>query len=502
MAEVATAGVPRLTTDMSKKHTKHGDNTTGNKSNKRHRESNATEGLEREHKRSKSGAALPTDQTPLDIGDGDSASNHRRKSKKLHQVDGSPSNGEQAQDKIRPHGIQETIGQDVDKGRKKKKTMKQKASKGYGHLVVGLEEVTTGADTQQHDEDLSLTTSEHKKKREKKSKKHKVSQDGGALDNTKASQAAIIDVNLSPTKAPDAAPAIRNSSDHQYPFYTQTVSQYLPLHPLGIVEPIQGYADQHLKPLLNRYVPSIGGVLLAYRNPRIGEVPGKSSLTNESGMDDIVVLESINEYAVSFSWLTVEIDFFRPARGAWLEGLVNLQSGGHIGVVCWGKFNAAIEAERLPRGWRWIDLFRSGKKNDKTAPEITLPSSSPQDEAERDDTQVHTAGYWVDEQGSRIKGGTSICFRIRNYEVGISGDYGYLSIEGTMLTEEEEEEKVREEMETLRRRQLRYPAVLHREQRRLPESSMTKFGKDEVQEDESQRTEVWKSSHTGSETDA
>ncbi|KAI1434226.1 hypothetical protein GGR50DRAFT_424295 [Xylaria sp. CBS 124048] len=269
----------------------------------------------------------------------------------------------------------------------------------------------------------------------------------------------------------------------KYPFYTQTVSQYLPLQPLGILEPVQGYAHQHLQPLLNRHVPSIGGVLLAYRHPRIGEAPGKSSLTEESGMEDVTLLESINEYAVSFGWLTVEIDLFRPARGAWLEGLVNFQGEGHIGLVCWGKFNASIESGRLPHDWRWIDHLGSSHTNANTSAETALTAAGGTEHAE-----VHATGYWVDGNGARIASDKPLCFRIKNYEVGSSGEYGYLSIEGTMLPEEEEANKVREEVRSLRQK-IRHGS-LRRERRPLLESSMTKFTDDDEQERESRPPEV------------
>ncbi|KAI1490238.1 hypothetical protein F5X96DRAFT_558360 [Biscogniauxia mediterranea] len=300
--------------------------------------------------------------------------------------------------------------------------------------------------------------------------------------------------------------------DKRYPFYTQTISQYLPLYPSGMVEPIQGYAEQHLRPLLNRYVRTFGGVLLAYRNPRLGAAPGQGALTEKSGPDDSTVLESINEYAVAFGWFTVEVDLFRPTRGAWLEGSVKIQSEGHIGVVCWSKFQASIEAGRLPRDWHWVDLLSSssnrsskkGKGDDRNtdAAETTLPTPEPAEPEENENTtQIHETGYWVDGDGTRIGEGTNLCFRIKNYEVGDSDDYGYLILEGTMLNEEDEKNKVLEEMETARRQKLKHGGLLRKTHKRLPEFGMTKFGREEAQEGENDRAEVWKSSRVSSETE-
>ena len=278
-----------------------------------------------------------------------------------------------------------------------------------------------------------------------------------------------------------------------------------------MVEPIEGYAEQHLRPLLHRYVPAFRGVLLAYRNPRIGEAPGKGSLNDASDGDGMALLECIDEYAVGFSWLTVEADLFCPRRGSWMEGHLNLQSEGFIGVICYEMFNASIEASRLPSGWKWVDLM-SGAKDKKgkrqksqSAAEAKLPTPEPQTEDEDEDEdegeneeggnadenttgnegnneddgtdQAHSTGYWVDQDGSKVSG--KLRFRIKNYEVGSVGDYGYLSIEGTMLDEKAERAKVAEEMETDRRRKLKQGGLLRKPLKRLPEFSMTRFGDDE-----------------------
>ncbi|KAI0399629.1 hypothetical protein F4802DRAFT_29809 [Xylaria palmicola] len=431
MAEVAPAmlsGLAGSVDDGSRKSSKH--------SKKRQRDANA-EKSERKHKKSKSDAAPASSQVTEAVAD-DSAPKQKRKDRKSS--------------KTTDLRINSDDGGEEDKGGRKK-TYKKESKKSRKRDREPRNEVPdVGGDS---DDDM---------------------QDAGGHPDV------VVLASARSKTLPDAT-----KSEHRYPFYTQTVSQYLPLHPLGINEPIEGYINQHLEPLLSRYVPSFGGVLLAYRNPRIGEAPGSSSLTQNSGMEDTAVLESINEHAVSFCWLTVEIDIFQPSRGSWLEGRVNIQSGGHIGAVCWGKFNASIEAGRLPRDWRWVDQH----PNQKTAAanETTSSSSSPEDGAEADHTEVHVTGYWVDGQGSKVTADTPIHFRIKNYEVGTSGDYGYLSIEGTMLTEDEEEKKARDELELLKHKE-KNGSVLRRERRSLLEVGMTKFGDDDARESESQRTEA------------
>ncbi|KAI8965233.1 hypothetical protein F5Y11DRAFT_313380 [Daldinia sp. FL1419] len=474
----------------SKSHKKH----------KRHREADSTEASERKHKKSKSSSNAPVTE---------------------------PEEPTQIEAKLSGAPILETeaISNDNDsKAAKKKKRPR--------HKVQTTEKIDEQQEAQ--DEAVGGTTP---KKEKKKSKEHKKKHakinadkptpqddatDSSIVPNSQPIPTAqdqeeegpepdSMDIDSVPAETSGAGEFGQKPASSEYPFFTQTVSQYLPLFPSGLIEPIEGFADQHLKPLLNRYVPSFRGILLAYRNPRVGEAPGRSSLSEKSKTKEVVLLESINEYAVAFGWLTVDVDLFCPSRGASMEGIVNLQGEGHIGVVCWDMFNASIEAARLPHGWRWVDLLSKDKgkgkggntNREKTTEEAKLPTPEPFEDPDNDNAQMHTTGYWVDEAGKRIRGGAKLYFRIKHYEVGVSGDYGYLSIEGTMLSQEEEKAKNSEEMEALRRRRLKHGGdVLRKPQKRLPEFSMTKFGVNETEDNEAQRAPVqWVASHPGSDTE-
>ncbi|KAI1258556.1 hypothetical protein F5Y18DRAFT_343917 [Xylariaceae sp. FL1019] len=456
-------------------HPVHSDKPQRPKSRKRRQRE--AEGETRKHKRSKSEVAEP-------VASSNAEAELNRQTKSGRNDDDDATNGQARSDRTTQPDIHESK---ADRGperndRRKERREKKKKDK---------ENTARAEQTGQDEVDPFATSAKQKKDTKSKNRAsaqeedHAVAQDSMDIDET-----------------PRAATTPAQLSDKQHPFYTQTVSQYLPLSPYGIIEPLQSYTDQHLKPILNRYVPEFHGVLLAYRHPRLGEAPGRGSLTEESEMDDTAVLESINEYAVSYGWLTFEVDLFRPSRGAWLEGVVNLQGGGHIGVVCWGKFNAAIEAQRLPKGWRWVDLLSKGDRTKGNTATDLSPAPEPGDEEEGDESQVHMAGYWIDEKGGRIKSGTKLCFRIKNYEVGVSGDYGYLSIEGTMLSEEDEENKRKDE--TRRKSQAqgtKRNGMRRAEQRRVPEYSMTKFGQDEAEENENQRAEIKLPSRADGDTD-
>lgn len=457
--------------EKPRKSSKHRDDATAGK--KRQRESNQTEKTERKHKKSRRDAAPDLSQATGPV-DGDEAPKQKRskghRSSKVSESD--DVNGAQSQSQPQ---YETTVASNADEnvgdasGERSERKKKHKESK------------------------QSKQSKESKKSKKKKSREPQEQDDDDDDPFTDRHRDVVVLASSRSKKILGTAPA-----EHLYPFYTQTVSQYLPLHPLGINEPIEGYVHQHLEPLLNRYVPIFAGVLLAYRNPRIGEAPGSSSLSQDAGMEDTAMLESINEYAVSFGWLTVEIDIFRPSRGAWLEGLVNIQSEGHIGVVCWGKFNASIECERLPRDWQWVEQHPSSEKNGETDAEAPSSEASPHDgdnnnnndddDEAAEHTEVHTTGYWVDGEGSKITADKPIRLRIKNYEVGTSGDYGYLSIEGTMLGEAEEEEKARKEMEALVRGKAKPGSALRRHNRGLLELGITKFTNDGPSEPGSQRT--------------
>jgi DNA-directed RNA polymerase I subunit RPA43 len=502
------------------------------KSKKRHRETEAQADEGRDNKRSKREALthgdasghVPSDPVD-DIADGvDDApkkkEKRQRRKKRPSEVAAEDEHTDQAGDTTAVVE-DDTAEQDAQAGlngnnakadKPSKPSKKNKKRHGKEQDEDPEPETETAAHVSEGEEAVDEEEKKQRKK-EKKEKKRKAKEaqthdgDAGTAEDSVAFEPSqeidpaedAMDVD-GPTSKPSSQ-GFGKMPDQPYPFFTQKVSQYLPLFPSGMIEPIEGYAEQHLKPLLNHYVPTFKGVLLGYHDVEVGEAPGSGSVTEKSESTDEALLESIDEYAVCFGWLTAKLDLFKPSRGAWMEGAVNMQTEGHLGVVCWGMFNASIEAGRLPKGWRWISLLGQGSTKgrgmDKTSEEAKLPTPEPHDEAEEDMTQLHTTGYWVDENGQRVRG--TLRFQIKNFEVGVSGDYGYLSIEGTMLDEDAEKKKIADELEKLRRWKLKNGAS-RKEMKRLPDFSMTKFGMDAEEEDESKRAEIWKGSRPGSET--
>ncbi|ROT37485.1 hypothetical protein SODALDRAFT_334588 [Sodiomyces alkalinus F11] len=368
-------------------------------------------------------------------------------------------------------------------------------------------------DESDHDAVAEVDVDSTKKSKKKKKKRERQP----SPDLAEAAPAATQDkADLMDVDAPSAEPQPHQStsrlhqppdapSDPQFPFFTQTVSLYLPLYPIGWAEPRTAAATQHLEPMLNRYVPVLKGVLLAFRNVRVSDQPGRRDDGDDeddgggSDMDSCEVA-SIDEYAVGFGWVTVEVDLFVPKRGAWMEGSINLQSEGHVGVVCWGKFNASIESARLPPEWRWVHLGSDEANeagNNNMDDSVSNYTAEEQHGAVR---QIHATGYWVDGTGSKVKG--RVRFRIKSFDVGITGDHGYLSLEGTMLDAAGEAEAVQQDVQQeLRRRRGKSGGILVKERRMVPEFSVTKFGHVE-DEEEALRQDVWKTTEPAADTPA
>lgn len=381
----------------------------------------------------------------------------------------------------------ETNGDDAPV-KEKKKSKKDKKPK------------TDDSDASEDDE-----KSTKKKHKSKQSKKHNDSDDQSSTETKKSKKSAkqepstentdededqiadqlqqantdadAMDVDDEPTQAAassstDAYQPPDIPANPQFPFFAQTVSLYEAIFPVGWAAPVTNAEYQYLKHLLNRYVPSLRGVLMSYKNVTLGPNPGRKGAAKDDSSPTTLV--SSGEYAVGYGWVTADVELFVPSRGAWMEGSVNLQTEGHIGVVCFGKFNASIEARRLPRGWKWI----SNDDPEAEGMEETASVAAPDEHGVVQ--QIHSTGFWVDDNGDKVKG--KIRFRIRNFDVGISGETTYLSLEGTMLDKKAERVLVKEEAEAAKaRRSNKGGRLVYK--KRAPEFSTTKF----MSEEEEQR---------------
>ena len=289
--------------------------------------------------------------------------------------------------------------------------------------------------------------------------KHKKSKDRDVEKSEKKRKRKGSDeVNLtSPTKKQKSkhqprppiahdAPAVFFEKPIDSPFYQQKSSLYLPLPPISQRHALQGLCAEHVSPLILTYYPPFKSVIISYSNPRLSTEPdGEGSGPAYS--------RAIDEYAASFIWLTADFLLFKPQKGTVIEGYVNLQNESNLGLVCWNFFNASIERRRLVKGWKWVaeglkqPAKRKLKKAAKSAETDSEEDSDSDEEAEKDVIE-NTQGYFQDVVGKKVEG--LVRFRVKDIETSrnVDCETGFLSIEGTMLSEGEE--KGLQEQEAMR----------------------------------------------------
>lgn len=430
----------------------------------REEEQDAAGASERKHKKSKSIAAEPTTELHTEEINGEEKKKSKSKKKTKAEADGYDD-----EPQLPP------LKADDDEGtRKEKKEKKRRKEKREGADDAAVP--ATNGD--------SLETADKKEKKKKKKSKHEPEssqiEEAVTQEPSTAHDPDAMDIDTTPAVASkSSSSAIHAPSDIPpdpvFPFFNQTVSLYQPILPSGWGGPVTACESQHLRHLHNRYVPELRGVLLDYSRVTLNEQPGRDGAATTD--DEPAMLTSKAEFAGGFGWITADVKLFVPSRGAWMEGSVNLQTEGHIGVVCFGKFNASIEASRLPPSWEWVPNEQAETGFEETASVIT---GADEHGVLR---QIHSTGYWVDELGAKIKG--KIRFRIRNFDVGVSGNSTFLSLQGTMLDRAGEKALVAKEAKEARTRKQRKGGVYGK--KRAPEFSMTRF---ENEEDEAAKMPV------------
>lgn len=211
------------------------------------------------------------------------------------------------------------------------------------------------------------------------------------------------------------------------PFVQQTASFYLALSPCANDFPLEGLCAEHISPVLLTYYPPLKGIVLSYENARLSESPEEAARAHATSSKEAstVLAKSIDEYAVTYVWLTADFILFRPHQGSYLEGHVNLQNESLLGMVCYNYFNAGIEWNQLPKDWRWVsdeggalDVGMSRGKGKKAAQE--------------------GEGHWVDAEGNKVEG--RLVFRVRDFEAtpGSDSGAGSINIYGSLLSEADE----------------------------------------------------------------
>ena len=266
--------------------------------------------------------------------------------------------------------------------------------------------------------DRSHEKSTHFVQPDKETKRKRRSQHEGQLSPVKKARSTAPEStsHSSMTTAP---------TDLDSPFRVQTSSLYLPLSPISQLLPLEGLCAEHLSPLILTYYSPFRAMVLSYSNARLSEQP------RHNGHRGQVLAKSVDEYAASFVWVTADFLLFQPRPGERIEGWVNLQNEGHLGLVCWNLFNASIARRRLPRSWTWVPPGGEMGKRSKT--------SSGRSEADSED---RGQGFYRDENGQRVRGW--VRFRVEDIETSVDREKAFVSIQGSMVEDEGEAETSRD----------------------------------------------------------
>jgi DNA-directed RNA polymerase I subunit RPA43 len=218
------------------------------------------------------------------------------------------------------------------------------------------------------------------------------------------------------------------------PFHNVTASIRVSIPPITQSWPLEGVCANFLSPLLLTYNPQLKGVIMAYNHPRLASAPLPPSETpqeeNESEDIPATLAQAVDENAAPFVWVTAQFLILRPAKGSWLEGHVSLQNESHISLILWNMFSVSIEKKCLPKAWKWVDNGGNGD---------TIAGAELEDIAMKRPSEVW--GSWVDGNEKPVEG--MLRFRVVDFDVAVPSagtETGFMSVDGTLLTEQEEKE--------------------------------------------------------------
>jgi len=179
------------------------------------------------------------------------------------------------------------------------------------------------------------------------------------------------------------------------PYTLVTASRYFPISPAYSTNPTLGIQHDHLDPLVFKYDPTLGGVVLLHQNLRFKATTAK------------VMYES----PFAYTWVDVDFILWKPKEGMVLEGWVNNASPSHVGLLFANVFSVSVAKDGIPKGWKWVDE-EEGYGN--------VGSGD-------DGGYGTTLGHWEDESGELVKD------LVRFVVVAVKTDGGMLSLEGSFV---------------------------------------------------------------------
>ncbi|KAL8740879.1 MAG: hypothetical protein Q9190_006462 [Brigantiaea leucoxantha] len=290
----------------------------------------------------------------------------------------------------------------------------------------------------------SLSVTKHKDLQERyESERYKKKRKRTAKEDTRS----LLENKKLRTKQVPASTETLNQSKTKSssPFHQESCSLYLPLAPISQRHPLSGLCAEHLSPLILTYYSPVRGVILAYSNVKFSVGSQKPSKDDDEPTYALIV----DEYASTYVWISVDFLIFRPQKGDTIEGWINLQNEGNIGLVCCNFFNASIERKNLPKNWKWVAVemeVRSSKRKLKGSERENASTSSAAVEALQRDGTRKSEGHFVDGDGRRVE--RLICFRVKDTETSRNSgrENSFLSIEGTLSSENSEQSLLEQEV--------------------------------------------------------
>ncbi|KAJ2723544.1 hypothetical protein GGI07_002582 [Coemansia sp. Benny D115] len=122
-----------------------------------------------------------------------------------------------------------------------------------------------------------------------------------------------------------------------------------------------------LNNMLLQYVPQARGVVLSYA--KIKCLTDSALLFNDSPYGQLDI--------------SVNLLLWRPISGMTLEGIINVQSPDHIGMLLWDTFNASIPATFIPK-----DKYEWRPFSDEEIASHVVPTVDDDEQPEQDDSAV------------------------------------------------------------------------------------------------------------------
>lgn len=336
------------------------------------------------------------------------------------------------------------------------------------HKKEGREEKETAQDSSEKRKHVGETDAaspaKDDKKREKKMKKEKKEKkDKKEARETKKEKSKHQEKEKDTESRAGKKKPASSSPSSSSPYHLITSTLHVPLSPISIspTHALSSLLSEHLSPLLLTYYPPLRGVVLAYSNPSISStIPTRADASNGSNgapnPKPLTLATSAGEYGVLYVYLTATFLVYRPERGQVQEACINVQSEGFLGAVALNLFTVGIEGRRLPKDWQWEMPGDEGGNTGGTISAATTDNENSdtekmeksshtlglighdQDTASLEDDGTGAMGFFKTGSGRRVRG--TIRFRIRDVDVipGSERDKGFISIEGTMLSPEED----------------------------------------------------------------